>query len=159
MGLRLKAKTPSVMSLSEWSASMPIRKLCRKEIRLHKNSQAKQHSGPRDDLGLEKLVRRHGRPVKCRGEQDIEIEHCKWRDQEIGLVYATEFHRFDALPSQDRDSGQHHPKQQNDCECPEIFRHLILSDHHARRTELHVPLQVRPAIITAAERRPFGLNS
>src|SRR5262245_61510988 len=63
MGLRLKAKTPSVMSLSGWSASMPTRKLCRKEIRLHKNSnnpaRQKQHSDPRDDVGLEKMVRRH----------------------------------------------------------------------------------------------------
>src|SRR5215510_16373418 len=119
MGLRLKAKTPSVMSLSGWSASMPTRKLCRKEIRLHKNSnspaEAKQHAGPRDYLGMEKLVRRHSRPVESRGEQDIEIEQGKWRDQEIRLVYMTEFHRFYALSSQDRDSGQYHPKQQNDC--------------------------------------------
>jgi hypothetical protein len=86
--------------------------------------QAKQHSDPRDDVGLEKMVRRHTRPVECRGEQHIEIEQGKWRDQEIGLIYTTEFHRLYALPSQDRDSGQHHPKQQNDCECSEIFRHL-----------------------------------
>src|SRR5215831_3036369 len=86
--------------------------------------QAKQHSGPRDDLGLEKLVRRHGRPVECRGEQDIEIEQGKWRNQEICLVYTTEFHRLYALPSQDGDSGQYHPKPQNDCEWSEIFRHL-----------------------------------
>jgi hypothetical protein len=36
--------------------------------------QAKQHSDPRDYLGMEKLVRRHSRPVEGRGEQDIEIE-------------------------------------------------------------------------------------
>src|SRR5215831_21126791 len=77
--------------------------------------EAKQHAGPRDYLGMEKLVRRHSRPVECRGEQDIEIEQGKWRDQEIRLVYMTEFHRFYALSSQDRDSGQYHPKQQNDC--------------------------------------------
>ena len=77
--------------------------------------QAKQHSDPRDDLGLEKLVRRHTRPVKCRGEQDIEIEQGKWRNQEICLVYFAEFHGFNALSSQNRDSGQYHPKQQNDC--------------------------------------------
>src|SRR6516225_8213621 len=127
MGLRLKAKTPSVMSLSGWSASMPTRKLCRKEVRLHKNSnnpaRQKQHSDPRDDLGLEKMVRRHTRPVERRGEQHVEIEQGKWRDQEIGLVYTTEFHRFNALSSQDGDSGQHHPKQQNGCECSEIFWH------------------------------------
>src|SRR5262249_26666738 len=80
-----------------------------------KPRQAKQHSGPRDDLGLEKIVRRHTRPVECPGEQDVEIEQGKWRDQEIRLVYITEFNRFYALSSQDRDSGQHHPKQQNDC--------------------------------------------
>jgi hypothetical protein len=34
--------------------------------------QAKQHSDPRDYLGMEKLVRRHSRPVEGRGEQDIE---------------------------------------------------------------------------------------
>ena len=55
------------------------------------------------------------RPVECRGEQHIEIEQGKWRDQEIGLIYTTEFHRLYALPSQDRDSGQHHPKQHSDC--------------------------------------------
>ena len=80
-----------------------------------KPRQAKQHSRPRDYLGMEKLVRRHSRPVECRGEQDIEIEQGKWRDQEIRLVYMTEFHRFYALSSQDRDSGQYHPKQQNNC--------------------------------------------
>src|SRR5215471_18257429 len=74
-------------------------------------------------IGMEKLVRRHSRPVEGRGEQDIEIEQGKWRDQEIGLVYITEFHRFYALSSQDRDSGQYHPKQQNDCQCSEIFWH------------------------------------
>src|SRR5262245_20129705 len=85
--------------------------------------QAKQHSGPRDYLGMEKLVRRHSRPVECRGEQDIEIEQGKWRDQEIRLVDMTEFHRFYALFSQDRDSGQYHPKQQNDRQDSEIFCH------------------------------------
>jgi hypothetical protein len=77
--------------------------------------QAKQHSRPRDYLGMEKLVCRHSRPMECRGEQNIEIEQGKWRDQEIRLVYITEFHRFYALSSQDRDSDQYHPKQQNDC--------------------------------------------
>src|SRR5262249_54180954 len=77
--------------------------------------QAKQHSSPRDYLGMEKLVRRHGGPVECRGEQDIEIEQGKRRDQKIRLVYISESHRFYALSSQDRDSGQYHPKQQNDC--------------------------------------------
>ena len=67
-----------------------------------KPRQAKQHSGPRDYLGMEKLVRRHSRPVECRGEQDIEIEQGKWRDQEIGLVYTTEFHRFNAVSPQIR---------------------------------------------------------
>jgi hypothetical protein len=61
--------------------------------------------------------------MECRGEQDIEIEQGKWRDQEIRLVYITEFHRFYALSSQDRDSRQYHPKQQNDCQCSEIFWH------------------------------------
>src|SRR5262245_35326017 len=127
MGLRLKAKTPSVMSLSGWSASMPTRKLCRKEIRLHKNSNspARQNNTPVHEiiLGMEKLVRRHSRPVECRGEQDIEIEQGKRRDQEIRFVHMTEFHRFYALFSQDRDSGQYHPKQQNDRQDPEIFCH------------------------------------
>ena len=47
-GIATQSKTPSVMSLSGWSASMPTRKLCRKEIRLHKNSNspAKQNSTP-----------------------------------------------------------------------------------------------------------------
>jgi hypothetical protein len=85
--------------------------------------QAKQHSDPRDYLGMEKLVRRHSRPVEGRGEQDIEIEQGKWRDQEIRLVHITEFHRFYALSSQDRDSGQYHPKQHDDCQCSEIFWH------------------------------------
>jgi len=79
-----------------------------------KPRQAKQHSRPRDYFGIEKLVRRHSRPVECLGEQDIEIEQGKWRDQEIRLVYFAEFYGFDALPSQDSDSGQYHPKQQND---------------------------------------------
>jgi len=56
--------------------------------------QAKQHSDPRDYLGMEKLVRRYSRPVEGRGEQGIEIEQGKWRDQEIRLVYIAEFHRF-----------------------------------------------------------------
>jgi len=76
--------------------------------------QAKQHADPRDNLGMEKLVRRHSRPVECRREQDIEIEQGKWRDQEIRLVYISELHRFYAPSSQDRDSSQYHPKQQND---------------------------------------------
>src|SRR5215467_2324091 len=98
MGLRLKAKTPSVMSLSGWSASMPTRKLCRMEIRLHKNSNspAKQNNTPIREIisEMEKLVRRFSRPVEGRGEQGIEIEQGKWRDQEIRLVYIAEFHRF-----------------------------------------------------------------
>jgi hypothetical protein len=61
--------------------------------------QAKQRSDPRNYLGMEKLVRRYGRPVECRGEQDIEIEQGKWRDQEIRLVHITKFHRFYALSS------------------------------------------------------------
>ena len=73
--------------------------------------QAKQHSDPRDYLGMEKLVRRYGRPVECRGEQDIKIEQGKWRDQKIRLVYISEFNHFCALSSKDRDSGQYHPKQ------------------------------------------------
>src|SRR5262245_40686521 len=72
---------------------------------------------------MEKMVRRHSRPVECRGEQDIEIEQGKWRDQEIRFVDVTEFHRFYALFSQDRDSGQYHPKQQNDRQDSEIFWH------------------------------------
>src|SRR5262245_57628483 len=72
---------------------------------------------------MEKLVRRHSRPVECRGEQDIEIEQGKWRDQEIRLVHITEFHRLYALSSQDEDSRQNHPKQQNECQCSEIFWH------------------------------------
>src|SRR5262245_57034385 len=72
---------------------------------------------------MEKMVRRHSRPVECRGEQDIEIEQGKWRDQEIRLVDITEFHRFYALFSQDRDSGQYHAKQQNDRQYSEIFWH------------------------------------
>src|SRR5262245_58763675 len=72
---------------------------------------------------MEKMVRRHSRPVECRGEQDIEIEQGKWRDQEIRFVDVTEFHRFNALFSQDRDSGQYHPKQQNDRQYSKIFWH------------------------------------
>src|SRR5215831_6101362 len=106
MGLRLKAKTPSVMSLSGWSVvnadSKALPKGNQAPQEQQQPRQAKQHSGPRDDLGLEKLVRRHGRPVECRGEQHIEIEQGKWRDQEIGLVYTTEFHRFNALSPQIR---------------------------------------------------------
>jgi hypothetical protein len=101
--------------------------------------QAKQHSGPRDHLGMEKLARRHSRPVECRGEQDIEIEQGKWRDQEIRFVYMTEFHRLYALFSQDRDSSQYHPEQQNDCQCSEIFWHQ--NSPHLRLAEqtLDVP--------------------
>src|SRR5215467_14009374 len=126
MGLRLKAKTPSVMSLSGWSASMPTRKLCRKEIRLHKNSKspARQNNTPVHAMISEWknwCVVTVGQ--ECRGEQDIEIEQGKWRDQEIRLVYITEFHRFYSLSSQDRDSGQYHPKQQNDRQDSEIFCH------------------------------------
>src|SRR5258708_36021884 len=87
---------------------------------------------------MEKLVRRHSRQVEGRGEQDIEIEQGKWRDQEIRLVHITEFHRFYALSSQDRDSGQYHPKQHDDCQCSEIF-------WHQNSPLLHPDIQCSPA--------------
>src|SRR6266511_3322028 len=108
--------------------------------------QAKQHSDPRDYLGMEKLVRRHSRPVEGRGEQDIEIEQGKWRDQEIRLVHITEFHRFYALSSQDRDSGQYHPKQHDDCQCSEIF-------WHQNSPLLHPDIQCSPVTRTKQLRR------
>ena len=40
----------------------------------HQARYAEQHSGPRDDLGMEKLVRADVRPMERGGEQDIEIE-------------------------------------------------------------------------------------
>src|SRR5262249_10084802 len=88
--------------------------------------QAKQHSSPRDYLGMEKLVRRHGGPVECRGEQDIEIEQGKRRDQKIRLVYISESHRFYALSSQDRDSGQYHPSNRTIVSAPRYFGIKIL---------------------------------
>jgi len=95
MGLRLKAKNAvgyesvGMVSVNADSKALPKGNQAPQEQQQPR--QAKQHSDPRDDLGLEKLVRRHGRPVKCRGEQDIEIEQGKWRDQEIGLVYVPNF--------------------------------------------------------------------
>jgi hypothetical protein len=85
--------------------------------------QTKQHSGPRDCLGMEKLARRHIRPMECGGEQYIEIEESKWRDQEIRFVYIAEFHRLYPLSSQSKDAGQYHPYQQNDRQYSEIFWH------------------------------------
>src|SRR5262249_14054472 len=107
-----------------------------------KPRQAKQHSRPRDYFGMEKLVRRHSRPVECLGEQDIEIEQGKWRDQEIRLVYFAEFHGFYALSSQNRDSGQYHPKQQNDCYYSEKFL-------HARRLQIMTAPPATSRIIPA----------
>src|SRR5258707_11933549 len=95
---------------------------------------------------MEKLVRRHSRPVEGRGEQDIEIEQGKWRDQEIRLVHITEFHRFYALSSQDRDSGQYHPKQHDDCQCSEIF-------WHQNSPLLHPDIQCSPVTRTKQLRR------
>src|SRR5262245_62156839 len=88
MGLRLKAKTPSVyesigmVSVNANSKALPTRNQAPQEQQQPR--QAKKHSGPRDYLGLEKLVRRHSRPVECRGEQDIEIEQGKWRSVSAG---------------------------------------------------------------------------
>jgi hypothetical protein len=77
--------------------------------------QANQHAGPRACVGVEELARDHSRPIERGGEQDIEIEQGKWRDQEIRLIYTTEFHHFYPLSSQNGDSGQKHPNQKNDC--------------------------------------------
>jgi hypothetical protein len=93
-----------MVSVNADSKALPKRNQAPQEQQ--KPRQAKQHSGPRNYVGMEKLMRRHSRPVECRGEQEIEIEQGKWRDQEIRLVYTTELHRFYALSSEDRDSGQ-----------------------------------------------------
>src|SRR5262245_49972590 len=52
MGLRLKAKTPSVISLSGRSASMPTRKLCLKETTLNNNnnSPVRQNNTPVQEI-------------------------------------------------------------------------------------------------------------
>src|SRR5262249_25826238 len=62
-------------------------------------------------------------PIERGGEQDIEIEEDKRRNQEIRLVGAPELYRFDPLAFQQKDPEQNHSQQENDREGPKIFWH------------------------------------
>src|SRR5262249_54828362 len=62
-------------------------------------------------------------PTERGGEQDIEIEEGKRRNQEIRLVGAPELHRFDPLAFQQKDPGQNHSQQENDREGSKISWH------------------------------------
>src|SRR5262249_35668393 len=73
-------------------------------------------------LGMEKSARADIRPIERGGEQEIEIEQGKRRNQEIGLVGAPELHRFDPLALQQKDPGQNH-SQDDDREGSKIFWH------------------------------------
>src|SRR5262245_32032386 len=75
---------------------------------------------------MEKWTRADIRPIERGGEQDVEIEEGKRRNQEIRLVGAPEFHRFDPLAFQQKDPGQNHSQQENDRESSKIFRHRSL---------------------------------
>src|SRR5262245_10494276 len=75
---------------------------------------------------MEKWTRVDIRPIERGGEQDIEIEQGKRRNQEIGLVGAPELHRFDPLAFQQKDPGQNHSQQDNDREGSKIFWHRRL---------------------------------
>jgi len=72
---------------------------------------------------MEKSTRADIRPIERGGEQDIEIEQGKRRNQEIGLVGAPELHRFDPLALQQKDPGQNHSQQDNDREGSKICWH------------------------------------
>src|SRR5262245_41956209 len=62
-------------------------------------------------------------PIERGGEQDVEIEEDKRRNQEIGLVGAPQLHRYDPLAFQQKDPGQNHAQQENDREGSKIFWH------------------------------------
>src|SRR5262249_17459967 len=100
---------------------MPIRKLCLKEIRLHnsKKRPARQNSTPAHAAASEWKNERSG-------EQEIEIEEGKRRNQEIRLVGAPELHRSDPLTFQQKDPGQNHSQQENDGQSSKIFLHRSL---------------------------------
>ena len=116
-----------MMSASGRSVSMPIRKLRPNEIRLHSSmarpARPEQYSDPRCGLGMKKPPLADTGPIESGGEQDIEIEKGERRNQEIRPVDVAEFHRFDPLPFQEKDSGQDHSQHENDRQCSKIFWH------------------------------------
>jgi hypothetical protein len=57
------------------------------------------------------LPRADARQIERSGEQDIEIEEGKGRNQEIRLVDVPELHRFDPLSFKEKDPGQNHSQQ------------------------------------------------
>src|SRR5262249_39285782 len=63
------------------------------------------------------------RPIERSGEQDIEIEEGKRRNQEIRLVGTPKLHRFDPLAFQQKDPGQNHSQQENDRQGSKILWH------------------------------------
>jgi hypothetical protein len=55
--------------------------------------QTQEDADPREDFGMEEFLLADGGESECGGEDDVEVENGKRRNQEILLVDAAEMHR------------------------------------------------------------------